>query len=87
MIAGSGEGGMWIPTTVGVSDYSAFLNSPIFNHDIYGDTPTLGNRIWGLAKVIGGVLTASGSAAAGAGTSWTGIGAVAGGAGVVYGAD
>lgn len=74
-------------TSTGISDYSAFTNNPIANYDAYGDTPTLGNRIWGGVKFVGGVIGAAGSAAIGGATSWTGAGAVAGGIGFVYSAD
>jgi RHS repeat-associated protein len=73
--------------TVGISEYSAFANNPIWFADPLGDTSGVGTRVIGGLKVVGGLLEMGVGAAGGAASSWTGVGALAGGAAVVHGAD
>ena len=78
------------------SPYASNYDNPITYSDPLGDEPddggpddppSLGTRIWGGIKAVGGVVEMVVGAVGGAATSWTGIGAVAGGAAVVHGAD
>ncbi|MFY0255159.1 type II toxin-antitoxin system death-on-curing family toxin [Chitinophaga sp. 30R24] len=74
-------------STVGISHYSAFNNSPIAFGDPLGDTSSTGTRIMGGLKTVGGVIEMGVGAAGGIATSWTVGGAVLGGLAVVHGAD
>ncbi len=70
-----------------VSQYAVFGNNPIWQSDFALDTPSIGNRIIGGLKTVGGAAEMTAGAIGGAASSWTGIGAVVGGAAVVHGAD
>ncbi|MFY0254662.1 hypothetical protein ACDQ55_11985 [Chitinophaga sp. 30R24] len=74
------------PTT-GISEYSAFNNSPISLADPFGDTSSLGTRVVGGLKGVGGLLEMGVGAVGGVATSWTGVGGLLGVAAVVHGAD
>nr|WP_255724382.1 putative toxin [Terrimonas ginsenosidimutans] len=76
---------MWSP-------YASNYNNPIRYSDPLGDEGqaccgSLGTRLWGGVKALGGMLEMAAGAAGGVLTSWTGVGAVVGGAAVVHGAD
>ena len=70
-----------------VSNYAVFGNNPIYQYDLKLDTPTVGNRISGGLKVIGGAVEAIVGGVGGVVTSETGVGAAVGYAVLVHGAD
>lgn len=73
--------------TVGISMYSAFNGNPIAYSDVLGDAASLGTRIMGGVKGVGGLIEMGVGATTGTAYSWTGVGGLLGGAAFVHGAD